>query len=190
MWSHFRCVRLCDLVDCSLPGSSVHGILQEKILQWVAISFNPGTEHLLHWQMGSLPLAPPGKRASLPSFKIHTNDAFIILNRLSVLCEISTDCHPSVRRLLTTLGTVFPCCYFWPPSVASWVNKRRHSLPWPPWTDGGRWRVESGQGCLLPFWIWTRTVPHPFSNDKAVAGWQLSRQILLRKSPIKICAYW
>ena len=29
---------LCDPVDCSLPGSSVHGILQARILKWVAMS--------------------------------------------------------------------------------------------------------------------------------------------------------
>ena len=34
------CLTLCDLMDCSLPGSSVHGILQAEILQWVAISFS------------------------------------------------------------------------------------------------------------------------------------------------------
>ena len=28
---------LCDPVDCSLPGSSVHGVLQARILEWVAI---------------------------------------------------------------------------------------------------------------------------------------------------------
>ena len=33
-------VRLCDPVDCSPPGSSVHGTLQAGILQWVAISFS------------------------------------------------------------------------------------------------------------------------------------------------------
>ena len=33
-------VQLCDPMDCSLPGSSVHGILQAKILDWVAISFS------------------------------------------------------------------------------------------------------------------------------------------------------
>ena len=33
---------LCDPVDCSLPGSSVHGILQARILEWVAISPPPG----------------------------------------------------------------------------------------------------------------------------------------------------
>ena len=34
------CPTLCDTVDCSLPGSSVHGILQARILEWVAISFS------------------------------------------------------------------------------------------------------------------------------------------------------
>ena len=33
------CVWLCDPMDCSLPGSSVHGIFQTRILEWVAISF-------------------------------------------------------------------------------------------------------------------------------------------------------
>ena len=32
------CLTLCDPMDCSLPGSSVHGILEAKILEWVAIS--------------------------------------------------------------------------------------------------------------------------------------------------------
>ena len=33
---------LCDLMDCSSPGSSVHEILQARILEWVAISFSRG----------------------------------------------------------------------------------------------------------------------------------------------------
>ena len=37
------CPTLCDPVDCSLPGSSVHGILQARILEWVAISFSRGS---------------------------------------------------------------------------------------------------------------------------------------------------
>ena len=32
------CPTLCNPMDCSLPGSSVHGILQARILEWVAIS--------------------------------------------------------------------------------------------------------------------------------------------------------
>ena len=33
------CLTLCNPVDCSPPGSSVHGILQARVLEWVAISF-------------------------------------------------------------------------------------------------------------------------------------------------------
>ena len=40
------CLTLCDPVDCSLPGSSIHGILQARILEWVAISFSRGSSWL------------------------------------------------------------------------------------------------------------------------------------------------
>ena len=36
------CPTLCDPVDCSSPGSSVHGISQARILEWVANSFSRG----------------------------------------------------------------------------------------------------------------------------------------------------
>ena len=36
------CLTLCDHMDCSPPGSSVHGILQAGILEWVAISYSKG----------------------------------------------------------------------------------------------------------------------------------------------------
>ena len=34
------CLTLCDPTDCGPPGSSVHGILQGRILEWIAISFS------------------------------------------------------------------------------------------------------------------------------------------------------
>ena len=37
------CLTLCDPMDCSPPGSSVHGILQARILGWVAISSSTGS---------------------------------------------------------------------------------------------------------------------------------------------------
>ena len=37
------CLTLCNLLDCSPPGSSVHGILQARILEQVAISFSRGS---------------------------------------------------------------------------------------------------------------------------------------------------
>ena len=37
------CLTLCDSMDCSPPDSSVHGILQARILKWVAIPFSQGS---------------------------------------------------------------------------------------------------------------------------------------------------
>ena len=41
------CLTLCGPMDCRPPGSSVHGIFQARIMEWVAISYDlpyPGTE--------------------------------------------------------------------------------------------------------------------------------------------------
>ena len=51
------CLTLCDLMNCSPPGSFVHRILQARILEWVAISFSRGSlqprdqiQVFLHWK--------------------------------------------------------------------------------------------------------------------------------------------
>ena len=65
------CPTLCDPMDCSLPGSSVHGDSSGKntgvgchaLLQGIfpTQGLNPYHLCLLHWQVGSLPTEPPGK---------------------------------------------------------------------------------------------------------------------------------
>ena len=42
------CSTLCNSMDCSLPGSSVHGILQAGILEWVAMHFSRGSSQKNH----------------------------------------------------------------------------------------------------------------------------------------------
>ena len=69
------CLTLCDPMDCSPPGSSVYGISQTRILEWVAISHlqgifltqgsNPCLWHLLRWQADSLPLCHLGDPHSI-----------------------------------------------------------------------------------------------------------------------------
>ena len=39
------CLTLCDPMDCSPPGPSIHEVLQARILEWVAISFSRGSSH-------------------------------------------------------------------------------------------------------------------------------------------------
>ena len=70
------CPILCDPVDCSPPGSSVHGILQARILEWVAMPSSRGSSQPRDQTRISyvscigrrvhLPLAPPGKTSTSP----------------------------------------------------------------------------------------------------------------------------
>ena len=68
------CPTLCDPLGCSLPGSSVQGVLQARILEQVAMpslqgifptqGWNLHLLRLLHWQEGPLTLVPPGNSSS------------------------------------------------------------------------------------------------------------------------------
>ena len=61
------CPTLCDLMDCSLSGSSVHGIFQARVLEWIPFpspgdlpepGIEPGSPAL---QADTLPSEPPGQ---------------------------------------------------------------------------------------------------------------------------------
>ena len=95
------CLTFCNPMDYSLLGSSVPGILQLRILEWVVMPSLRGssqprdqthTSCLLHWQADSLPTAPPGKT---PSYKVlvtnqdlgHLRCSFSLMRQLSGLGE-------------------------------------------------------------------------------------------------------
>ena len=56
------CLTVCSPMDCSPPGSSVHGIFQARILEWVAISFSRGSPN-----QGIEPRSPALQVDSLPT---------------------------------------------------------------------------------------------------------------------------
>ena len=63
------CPNLSDSMDCSLPGSSIHGIFQARILEWVAMSFSNAGMHaksLQSWPTLCDPIdsSPPGSSVS------------------------------------------------------------------------------------------------------------------------------
>ena len=70
------CLTLFDPMDCSPPGSSVHGILQVRILEWVAIPFsgylpNPGIKpRSPALQADSLLSEPPGKPVGVGGYLV------------------------------------------------------------------------------------------------------------------------
>ena len=96
-WWCLRCVWLLGLhgPQCSLPGFSVRGILQARILEWVAISFSRASSLsrdqtcvcLLHWQSRSVPLAPP-RLHTHTHIHIHTGTHACSVNQLCpTLCN-------------------------------------------------------------------------------------------------------
>ena len=67
---------LCDPVDCSLPGFSVHGIFQARILEWAAISYPRGSSWPKDWTPAS-PSLTGGFSTTVPTgelFVMHRNN--------------------------------------------------------------------------------------------------------------------
>ena len=68
----------CDSMDCSLPGFSVHGIFQARILQWVAISFSRGSSQprdgtQVSCMAGSFFTTEPSEKPMLGIFCLNIN---------------------------------------------------------------------------------------------------------------------
>ena len=60
------CLTLCDPMDCSLPGSTVHGIFQARVLEWVAISFSRESS----WKIKSkIKIKTQGLNPGLPNYR-------------------------------------------------------------------------------------------------------------------------
>ena len=51
------CPTLCDPMNCSLPGSSIHGIFQARVLEWGAIAFMPLAS--ANWEMSEVRIFTP-----------------------------------------------------------------------------------------------------------------------------------
>ena len=105
--SPLLCIHLINIthsvLDCSQPGSSVHGILQVRILEWVAISFSRGSSHSgiqprsPTLQADSLPSEPSGKPSLLLKglLKVHTYKVTQCIMLIVSICHV---CAPRYRK--------------------------------------------------------------------------------------------
>ena len=84
----FSWVQLCDPMDCSPPGSSIHGVLQASILQWVALSSPRGSSWPREWTRifcvsgiagGFFTIEPSGKKPVMVVIKSISNILFLPL---------------------------------------------------------------------------------------------------------------
>ena len=117
---------LCDPMDYSPPGFSVHGFLQARILEWVAIPFCRGSLTqgsnlcLLHWQADSWPMSPLERPLHWVKVLMTLYNCrqcaqplqfcFSLLNNLlSTFLHKSQNCHHCLLQLFPTIG---PSRYF------------------------------------------------------------------------------
>ena len=97
------CPTLCDPMNYSLPGSSIHGIFQARVLEWIAISFS--ITNLCSSQFScsvmSDSLRPHESQHTKspcpsPTPRVHSNS-----------CPLSWWCHPTISSSVTSLPSIF-----------------------------------------------------------------------------------
>ena len=105
----------CEPIDCSPPGSSVYGILQARILQWVVMPFSRGSSlsrdrtRVPALAAGFFTTRPPGKPPPVASYSSH--------NSISLISNILTTIqgplpHAAVNLNQTVLGLGLPVASF------------------------------------------------------------------------------
>ena len=122
MLSHFSSVWLCDPMACSPPGSSVHGILQARILEWGAMPSSEGTKPVsltppelagrffttrAAWRLRPNRMKYRGKKQlrNFRRFKVKTNKQTL---RLICLQNVQNWCQYSSNTLGIALPVVSP----------------------------------------------------------------------------------
>ena len=137
MLSRFSCVQFCDPKVCSLPESSVHGILQARILEWVAMPASRGSSwhrdqtHICGYCIagGFFTAEPPGKphlsqktsefngsivyislSMTTPLQSFHINFVIVLRCCLQMIHFSSSDCANPFTCILRVIGTeIFDC---------------------------------------------------------------------------------
>ena len=95
------CPTLCDPMDCNLPGFSIHGILQARILEWVTISFSRGSSWPRDWTRAS---SIGGRRFNLWATR-EAPTTYKVMSKWSIVRNVVL----SVVNKLTYTSVQFSC---------------------------------------------------------------------------------
>ena len=116
------CVTLCDPMDCSPPVSFVRGILQARILEWVAISFSRGSP----WPRDQTHVSCIGKQILYPCANL---DRHSKLSPASIVFFLVTEPTPLPPRFnmtqdtqLVTTFVSLPCHWMWWVARFLWLD--------------------------------------------------------------------
>ena len=117
-------------MDCSPPGSSVHGILQARILEWVAISFSRGS-------------SPPRDQTQV-SRSISNSRSLL---KLTSIESVMPSSHLILYYLLLLLPPILP-------SIRVFSNESVLSIRWPKdWSLGFSISPSNEHPGLISFWM-------------------------------------
>ena len=113
-WSRSVMSNSSDPMDCSPPGSSVHGIFQAKVLEWDAIAFSARppyssptpefTQTQVHWVSDAIQPSHPLSSPSSPPFSL---SSFTFIKRLSAIRVVSS---AYLRLLIFLPAILIPVC--------------------------------------------------------------------------------
>ena len=99
------CPTLCDPMNCRPPGSSVHGILQARILEWVATPFSRGSSQpgiksrSPALQVDSLPSEPPGSQAPEGRYLMENgNISTVFLHKVSSTGDLADNLKKKKKK--------------------------------------------------------------------------------------------
>ena len=113
-WSEVAqsCPTLCDPMDCSLPGSSVHGIFQARVLEWIAISFSRGSARPRdRTQVSCMVDRRFTIWATREVLAFHSHIYFKELEKICLFCILFIYCSVSLSEVPNFLLIPFFCLY-------------------------------------------------------------------------------
>ena len=152
------CVWLCDPMDCNLPGSSIHGILQARILGWVAICFSRGSSWSRGWTwipciMGRLFMAWATRQSTLGKVKNSRKGVTVwsvvkhcgdqpdwIEGPLNVAGNRDTSSYSSLKSISSITSLVIPSCF-----LQMELSKHLYKPLWVPCI----WYMSGGSHCII-----------------------------------------
>ena len=152
------CVWLCDPMDCNLPGSSIHGILQARILGWVAICFSRGSSWSRGWTwisciMGRLFMAWATRQSTLGKVKNSRKGVTVwsVVKHwgdqpdwsegpLNVAGNRDTSSYSSLKSISNITSLVIPSCF-----LQMELSKHLYKPLWVPCI----WYMSGGSHCII-----------------------------------------
>ena len=127
------CPTLCNPIDGSLPDSSVHGILQARILKWVAMPSFRGSSPLRDGTLESCPTLCNPMNRSMPGFPVHHQLPLVSSLKLTSIESVMPSSHLILCRPLLLLPPI-------PPSIRVFSNESILRMRWPKyWTFSFSW---------------------------------------------------